>query len=119
MPDVERHTLPSGAYVDIGKYVSPEGIGGVEAHWGEKLTRDDVNQALALGGLEITEELRKKLDDTGFDVIYHQRKGIDRQLAIEDELAVAEMVAQQNFRIKQYSPKRYPCNSSWEWYPGN
>lgn len=100
----ERLSLPSGAYVDIEKHVSPEGLGGVVAHWGERLTRDDVNQALALQGVEITGDLSKTLNDTGFNSIYHQRKGIKRDPAIEDELAVGEMVARLTLELNGVDP---------------
>ncbi|MBI4084769.1 MAG: hypothetical protein HY431_02585 [Candidatus Levybacteria bacterium] len=97
---VERLSLPSGAILDLEVHESPEDLPGVVGHWGEKKTMDDIHQALALQGVRQIE----LSTSTGFDYIYHQRAGIERHDAIQDELSVAETIATTTLELNGWKP---------------
>jgi len=100
MVELDPRALPSGATAVLETHVSPEGLSGVVAHWGERLTIDEVHQRLVLQGIE-----ENKLSTTsGFDTIYHQADNIQRAQAIKDELVVAEMVGNTTIEANGWLP---------------
>lgn len=100
MPQLETRALPSGATAALEIHANREGLSGVVAHWGEKLSMDTVYDRLAGQGVGENEFSRK----SGFDVIYHQADNITRETAIEDELTVGELVGFESLQARGWEP---------------
>ena len=81
---VETLHTQRGTKIDLEEHKGPTGVGGIVAHWGDRIPDSNLKDRISevFPGVELEA-------NTGFDLIYHQPDGTTREQGIEDELEVA------------------------------
>lgn len=91
---VESTSTTRGTLIDYEIHKSPTGVGGVVAHWGERIPDDELKERIG----EIYPGVPLE-DHTGFDMIYHQPQGTSRSEGMADELEVGEFIGRQAMAV--------------------
>lgn len=90
-----------GTQIDIEEHINPMGFGGIVAHWGNPIDRNELNERI------LTAYPTANLDaDTGFRKLYHQPKGTTRPQGIEDELFVAKLIAEKAIKLNGWEKEQ-------------
>lgn len=96
---VENLATSRGTRIELETIPGPLTTG-VNAHWGERLPRQDVVDRIKIAYPDT--DLR---ESSGFDVIWHQADGTTREQGIQDELEVGKTLIEAVIRSNGWKPE--------------